>query len=161
MIAKIKQAIETALETAAPNIKIYESAEGKGVYKQLPQAIIVVLEEQSDKNGTVVAKSVAEGVRTNLRKLYNRIIPVEVSISARDVGGVEAIYKGLLSALFGGLHDSDGNHIRLDRIRAIHIDEEDKLKKIHEIVATLEFAGGIYRSEAAGLIQAVEVELEA
>ncbi|MBI5939719.1 MAG: hypothetical protein HY859_04765 [Caulobacterales bacterium] len=161
MIAEIKTRIAAVLLEAEPAIKILTEAEAEAQYdRTIPAAVILAGQETAEPDGSVVAKSTLDGVRSILRKKYARKLPLRVMIHAAGEAGAEALYEELLAGISPGIHDANGHFCRLEKATCDFVDDRDKLRQGSHADIQLEFSGGVYRVETATLLTAVEATPE-
>jgi len=151
--ARIKQAL---VAQGIVDRNVCMNAGQAGQMRAKPYAVLHITSDESEFDGSLVSTTADPATRTvtKLRRRYRRTIQLGVALIDKNETLCDGRAEQLLAGLPRGFIDADGHYIALSPGRAKWSEDEGFVLDETRAELTLTFAGGIYVTETAPLVDA-------
>jgi len=145
--------------------KVYTRAADSTKHQSLPYAKITINDETLRYDGSQVAKADGPNAseRTFRRRLYHRIVPVDVEIVAKDQQTTSELGAAFLAGLKRRIWDSQGNAVLVSAEARKQMMNTSLLSQQSATYFTVTFEGGLYQDRVVKVVNldtALQLECE-
>lgn len=155
MIATCKTKLTAALVAAGLDAGcIYESLSDGQAHQQPPSVVLVAGDEDWQPDGTLVGREVDTDNETITHRVRDFCVKftVKVLVSHTSQADGHALLVDMFRELGGQFEDSDGNPIRVERVKARWKETPSQLTEAEAVDAGVMFSGGTYTDKSVAFV---------
>jgi hypothetical protein len=144
--------VQQLVALGVPEGRVFTDAASLAGHDPVPKAILLIDDERVRRVGQRVGAAEGVGTRTIRTQLWERRLPVTVTMVLDSQAAADAAVDGLLAGCFVG-PAVDGNRWRVECLSIVWEEERSRLvaKRIR-VDVELEFVGGVFRERTVPLV---------